>query len=192
LLWFGLGSLATVRMVVSIATGGPATIGGSLRSVMGRLPAYVGWGLLAGVISFGAVLACILPVFYVAAVFTILSPIVVFERGNAISRCFQLFHNDFGSAAARVLTIAAVSIGAAVIFGAMSTIGTAAVGAGSPLTPALDASSASLTAGAIIGGVFDLAAYLVSGVIVAPLVVATYADLRARHEPFTTSHLIDS
>jgi hypothetical protein len=191
-LWFALGTLATVRMVVSIATGTPLTIGGALRSVVGRLPAYIGWAFLAGLISIVALLACILPVFYVAAVFAILTPVIVFERTNVISRCFQLFHADFGSAAARVVTIAAVSIGAGVVVATMSSIGTAAVGGGTLLAPSLDASTASLIASSIISAVFNLASYLFSGVVITPLIVATYADLRARREPFTTSQLITS
>jgi hypothetical protein len=187
-IWVGAGTLATARMVVTIATGGHPSAGAALRSIVGRIPAYLGWGLLAGLITLVALLVCILPVFYVAAVFAVLSPVVLFERGNPISRCFQLFHKDLGAALIRILTIAGLGIGAGIVFAIISGIGGAAFGAG--FAPGVTQSTATIIASAIFSTVVTVLSYLFSGVVITPFIVATYTDLRARTEPFSTSQLI--
>jgi hypothetical protein len=187
---YAVGQLATARTVVAVATGGRIGVGEALRSVLHRLPALVGWYLLAGLICVGALLACVLPVFYVAAVFTILPAVVLFERGNAISRCFALFHTDLGAAVGRVATIIGVSIAGAIVFGALSTPITLATTGASAFTASADPSVAAVVLGGLLTSVLDGVYYVLSGVVLTPLIVATYADLRARHEPFSTAYLM--
>ena len=191
-LWSAIGILATARMVVVIATGHRPTVGDALRAALRRVLPCIGWYVVAGLISVAAVLACIVPVFYVSAVFVILPAVVLFERGNAIGRCFQLFHADIGAAAGRVLTIAGLGVAAAVVFAAIGGVFAMLVQGSSFLATSSTASDAAVITSSLVETVLTSAASLLTGVVVTPLIVATYADLRARREPFTTAYLLDT
>lgn len=191
-LWSAIGILATARMVVVIATGHRPTVGDALRAALRRVLPCIGWYVVAGFISLAALVACIVPIFYVSAVFVILPAVVLFERGNAIGRCFQLFHADFGAALGRVLTIAGLSIAAAVVFASIGAVFAAIIQGSSFLVTSPTASDAAVITGSLVETVLTSAASLLTGVVVSPLIVATYADLRARHEPFTTSYLLNT
>nr|BFE74911.1 hypothetical protein GCM10020092_082120 [Actinoplanes digitatis] len=183
LLIYLIGTLVAVRVTVSIATGADMRVGQAVRAVLPRVPALIGWSLLTGLITFAAVLACILPVFYVGAVFVVLPVVVLFERGNAVSRCFSLFHNDLGAAVARIATIAGLGLAISLPF----IVGSVA------LSLLLDGTAFTGTGGVIAasvtGSVLDGMGSLICGVVLTPLIVATYADLRARREPFSTAWL---
>ena len=188
LLGFGLGAillsvvvaavitLASVHIGVSVAVGAPPRVGDAIGLAVRRILPLIGWQLLAIPIYIAAVCLCVLPVFYIAAVFLVLPVVVAVERTNAISRCFSLFHNNLGTSASRAATIIGITIGAAIVGGL--------IGSG------LDVAMRSTTPGnngIIVGSV---ATTLVTGVIsaaiavfVAPLTLAAYADLRARREP---------
>lgn len=184
LLWYALCAMATARLVVTVATGGQPRIGEALSSVLTRVPALAGWYLLAGPLFLVALVACFLPVFYVIAVLTILPAVVLFERGTGIGRCFQLFHGDFGAAAGRTATILGLNFGAAMAFSPVSALFGALVHA------AISTSSASgVIVGATLQGLLSTLFSITLGVVLAPLSVLTYADLRARYEPFSTAHL---
>ncbi|GAA0489448.1 hypothetical protein Ade02nite_73710 [Paractinoplanes deccanensis] len=165
-----LVQLATLDVAVQHATGRPVSIAAALRTGLRRLPALAGWGLLGGLVVLVGFLLCVLPAFYVGAALATLPVIVLVERGAAIGRAFRLFHGDFGSSIARVATLAAVQIALAVIEGISGFI------------TALDPTG-------ITGGVTSVASALVSGVVVAPFLLTTYADMRARVEPFRTADL---
>jgi hypothetical protein len=179
-----------VRLVADAALGREARAGRALRSVLPRLPALIGWTMVGGLIALVAVLACILPVFYVAAVLAILPVVVLFEPGGGISRCFQLFHTDLGAAVARIATIAGLGL-AVVIPASMLSAVASAVTQGSAFSDpqAAAASTAAIAVGSVVGTVLSSAASVISGVLLTPLIVATYADLRARREPFVTAYL---
>ena len=190
LLIYVIGTMASARMVVTVATGGPARIGPAVRSVLPRVPALIGWYLVAGLLSVAAFCACVLPLFYVLAVLLILPAVVAFERGGDIARCFRLFHADLGAAAGRVATIAALGLGLSLVVGALSTIVTlVTLGSAFP-DPAAAAATGAVVADSVLGSLLTGLASVISGVILTPLMVATYADLRARHEPFSTAQLV--
>jgi hypothetical protein len=188
--WYVLGTLATVRMVVTVATGGQPRIGESLKSVLHRVPAMIGWYFVAGLLLIGAVLACFLPVFYVGAVVTVLPAVVLFERDVGVGRCFQLFHGDFGAAVGRAATILGLYLAGAVAFGIVSALISGIVQGVSGINGSLDVGSAGVITGSTLESLVDGVYYLVSGVVLTPLIVAMYADLRARHEPFSTAYLV--
>ncbi|BBH66303.1 hypothetical protein ACTI_29880 [Actinoplanes sp. OR16] len=166
---------ACVQLTVQAATGRPVSLGGALRTGLRRTPALFGWGVLAALLGFVAILLCVLPVFYVAAALAVLPVVVTVERGVGIGRCFQLFHADLGASLGRVATIYGVAIGAALCLGVVSVIVQA-------------------TAGALAGSVTDVllnGAFTVAfGVVSSPFLVTAYADMRARREPFSTAHLM--
>ncbi|MFI7598847.1 hypothetical protein [Actinoplanes sp. NPDC049681] len=187
---FAIGSLVTMTLVVAIATGAQARIGTAVRGVLPRIPALIGWSLVAALILTAALFACVLPVFYVGAVFVVLTPVVLFERGGAIGRCFNLFHTDIGAAVARIATIAGVSIAISLAFAAVSAAVTLLVGGASFSDPFAVADTGAMVVSSVTGTVLSTVASLICGVVLTPLIVATYADLRARREPFTTADLI--
>jgi hypothetical protein len=171
----GIITLATVHIGVAVAVGAEARVGDALRLAARRVFPLIGWQLLAAPIYLVAVCLCVLPVFYVAAVFLVLPVVVAIERTNAIGRCFSLFHTNFGPAAARTATILGITIGSAVV-GALigSVLDLVATAAAPGDAGVLVGSVASTLVGAVITGVV--------AILVAPLTLTTYADLRARTE----------
>jgi hypothetical protein len=186
---YSLGVLATVRMTVTIASGGTPSIGAAIRVALRRLPASIGWGIPAGLMMVVAVLLCFLPIFYVAPVFTLLPAVVLFERGNAIARCFRLFHIDLGSATARIATTFGLGLGVGAVVGILTLIATVVTKGGSLVDPAAAVSTTALVTGSVITTVLSGLRYLIVGALITPFTVATYADLRARTEPFTSAQL---
>jgi len=111
---------------------------------------------------------------YFGAVFTVLPAIVLLERGNAISRSFQLVHADIGAALGRIVVYYGVSFLFVTVEGLLSRAITAF---GTSLAVTVVATAA--------GIVFSLAA----AVAISPMVLTAYADMRARREPFSTAYL---
>ncbi|RZU54501.1 hypothetical protein EV385_6452 [Krasilnikovia cinnamomea] len=179
-----VGTLVTARLAVIVATGGVPRVGTALRGVLPRVPALIGWSLVAGLICLAALLACFVPILYVGAVFVLLPMVVLFEPGEGIGRCFRLFHTDIGVAVGRIATAVVLSFGVALPFVALSAV---AAMLGSPGTVA---GTGALIAGSVTSTVLSQLGSLVAGVVVTPLVVAAYADLRARREPFSTALLV--
>jgi hypothetical protein len=175
-------TVASMHVGTSAAIGVPPRVGPALGIAVRRMFPMVGWQVLAGLIMLVALLACILPVFYAYAVFTILPAVVAFERGNAIGRCFRFFHNDLGSAAARTATIRGIGLAAGV---AASLVGNVL----SAVAQVAFAGSAGLVAGVVAS---TAVAVMVGGgvaVLLMPMTLTAYADLRARVEPLTTATL---
>jgi hypothetical protein len=183
-LLYGVVQLATARAVASVATGRPTSAGAELAAGLRRLPALVGWWLLAVPILLLAVLLCVLPVFYVSAVLLLLQAIVVFERGNAIARCFQLFHTDLGTAVGRLATVWGLFVAVGIALALVTSVITLAT------LPAGQAYDGGALTGSIVSGVLQCIGALVTGVLFTPLIVLAYTDLRARREPFTTDELL--
>ena len=171
----GIITLASVHVGASIAIGAPVRIGDALRLAGRRVLPMLGWQLLAIPIYLAAFCACILPVFYVVAVFTVLPVIVAIERTNAISRSFSLFHGDVGASLGRIATILGITIGVGLVAGVLGTVIEAAMRASV-------AGSAGIVSGSIVSTALTA---VVSGAVVvptAPLTLAAYADMRARKD----------
>jgi hypothetical protein len=183
-------TIATMQMSVSIATGGQPRLGPALSAAAKRAFPLIGWQLLAGLIMLVGLCACVLPFFYFLAVFTVMPGVVAFERTNAISRCFRLFHANLGVAVGRVATIVGISIGAGVFASIISGIvGGGGGGFGFSATVTTESTGAIFVASAIsaiIGAVIDRGVAIVTG----PLTLTAYADMRARVEPLTTQTLL--
>jgi hypothetical protein len=178
-----LVTLMTVHLVVQVASGRRAQFGPALRAALPRILPLLGWSSLAGLILFGGVCACILPVFYFLAVFTVLAPVVMFERGGAVGRCFRLFHGDLGASLGRIATIVGLGIGVAVV---ESVINGGLLAATGGATADLSTRVAVPLVSAVIGAGLNGGL----GVLTAPLTVLTYADQRARIEPVRSADLI--
>lgn len=163
-----------IRLVVLAATGQPVSIAAAFSTGIRRAPAVVGWGLLAGFVYIAAILACFLPIFYAAAALMVLPVVVTLERGSGIGRCFSLFNADIGTSVARVATLFGISVGSAFVAGVLGA-GFETIAGG--------------TAGVLFSTVFNSITALAISVIVAPLLVAAYADMRSRREPFSTAYL---
>jgi hypothetical protein len=177
-----LATLAAVHVVVVAATGGQPRLGSCLSGAARRLFPMIGWSVLAGLITIAGLCACILPVFYLIAVFTILAPVVALERGGVISRCFRLFHGDLGASLGRVATIAGIGFGGILLAAITGAIGGAITDPTTATTPALVISElASSAVGVAIAGVLRI--------LTDPLTVAAYADMRARVEPLSSAVL---
>jgi hypothetical protein len=183
-------TVATMQMSVAIAVGGQPRLGPALSAAARRAFPLIGWQLLAGLIMLVGLCACVLPFFYFLAVFTVMPGVVAFERTNAISRCFRLFHANFGVAVGRVATIVGISIGTGIIASVISQI----VGAGgnsfslstSATTETTSVIVVASIISAVIGAVIDRGVAIVTG----PLTLTAYADMRARVEPLTTQTLL--
>ena len=167
-------SLTAQRILVQAATGRPISVGAALLDGLGRTPALIGWGFLVALMVIVGILCCIVPGLYFGAVFTVLPAVVLLERGNAISRSFQLLHADIGSALGRIVIYYAVSLLFVVVEG-LITSGISAIGTSIGVTV--------VSTGVAI--VFTLA----SAVVLAPMILTAYADMRARREPFSTAYL---
>jgi hypothetical protein len=169
--------LSAQRILVQVATGRPASIGAALLDGLRRTPALIGWGFPVALMVLGGLLFCILPGLYLGAVFTVLPAIVLLERGNAISRSFQLVHADIGAALGRIVVYYGVSF----LFVTVESLLSRAVAA-------FGTSLAGTVVSTAVGIVFSLAA----AVAISPMVLTAYADMRARREPFSTAYLAAS
>jgi len=179
-----LVTLAAVHVVAAAATGRQASVGDALRGAVRRLLPLIGWQLLAGLIVVAGICACILPGLYFAAVFMVLPAVVAFERSNAISRCFRLFHGNIGASVARVATILGVIIVASLVGGVIGG------GISAIVAPAATATSGALIAGQLLTTVIGVIVAAAIGILTAPMIVTAYADMRARIEPVSTSVLV--
>jgi hypothetical protein len=146
-----------------------------------RIHAMIGWGLLAGLLAGVGLLLCIVPGIYVAFVMITLPAIVLLERGKGIGRAFELFHAKFGASLARVATIVGIYLVASVVESAFS---------GLVSDGGFDPYAAPTVSSALIGSILSVAFSVVLSIVLAPLTLTAYADMRARREPFSTSYLM--
>ena len=179
LIVFGLLSvvvqLATVDVLVQRALGRPVALGAALRAGLRRMLPLIGWEILGGLLAFVGLVFCILPGIYVVAVLMILPPLILLERGQGIGRAFQLFHADFGAALGRAATI----VGLYFAFSLVSTSFSGALNSGGEPNVGMG------IVAAIIGAGLSIATF----VVISPLLLTAYADMRARREPFSTAYL---
>ncbi|WP_250035609.1 hypothetical protein [Paractinoplanes maris] len=170
-----VAQLATLEVVVQRATGRPVSAGQALLAGLRRSLALLGWQILAGLTVLAGALLCFLPGIYAAIVLIILPPIILLERGKGIGRAFQLFHADFGASIARIATVGGLNIAFILVEGVFVGV----------LNPGADTSSPLGIASAVLSALFSVA----TGVVICPLILTAYADMRARHEPFSTAYL---
>jgi hypothetical protein len=182
-------TIATIQVGVAIAAGGQPRLGPALLAALRRAFPLLGWQMLAGLVMAAGLCACVLPIFYLLAVFTILPAVVTFERTNAISRCFRLFHGSLGPAVGRIAAILGIGIGAAVVSSILSGIVGAAAGASAGLAPTAASNGASVAA-TVVSVLISAVIARGTGVLTGPLTLTAYADLRARIEPLTTQTLL--
>ncbi|MET7396237.1 hypothetical protein ABZS66_22410 [Dactylosporangium sp. NPDC005572] len=179
--------IASNHIGVAVASGVQPQVGRSLALAAKRVFPLIGWQLLAGLITVVGFCACILPGFYLIAVFLVLPVVVTFERTNVISRCFQLFHGDLGSSIARVATVWGISIGVAVIASIIGQVIQVAFGGAESLTGNFETTgpvlTAALTVGIVVSSIFTAVLTAAGSVLTAPLTLTAYADMRARIEP---------
>jgi hypothetical protein len=175
-----LATLAAVHIVVQTAAGGQPRLASCLAGAARRLFPMIGWEILAGLIIFAGICACILPGIYFVAVFAIIAPVVAVERGGTISRCFKLFHGNLGVSVARVATIIGLGLAGRLLAAVTGAIGGAITDPTSATTPALVISE-------LVGSAVAVAISGVLRVLTDPLTVGAYADMRARVEPLSSS-----
>ncbi|MFI5907426.1 hypothetical protein [Dactylosporangium sp. NPDC051541] len=194
-----VGSLITVagnQIAVTVAAGQPPRLGPAFALAVRRFLPLWGWSLLAALMMLVGFCLCVLPGIYLYAVFVILPAVVTFERGSgAISRCFQLFHRDFGSAIARIATIIGLSLLVGVISylvgqiieTAMGGTESASFGTGPASNVALTSTViTAIVVSRLVTTLLEAAVKLFTDV----LTVTAYADLRAGTDPgLTTAHL---
>ncbi|GAB2597850.1 hypothetical protein Aab01nite_73580 [Paractinoplanes abujensis] len=170
-----VSQLATLDILVQRATGRPVSVGTALKNGLRRFFPLLGWQILAGLIILVGLLFCILPGLYFAVVLTVLTPIILLERGEGISRAFQLFHANFGAALGRIATVYGFYLAFTFVEGIFTSV--------------IDPSGTAGTGVALFLAVVSTAFSVASGVVVAPMVLTAYADMRARREPFSTAYL---
>ena len=172
-------TLAAVHVAASAAAGLEPKVGDALRLAGRRVLPLIGWELLFVPIALVAVCACVLPVLYVAAVAAVLAAVVAVERTNAVARCFGLFNNNLGISVGRIATIFGITIAAGIVSTAIAGIFIASL-----------YSSGSIVAGAVTSTVVGAVLSAAVGVLVAPLTLTAYADMRARKDGITGATIL--
>jgi hypothetical protein len=172
-------TLATVHISVSVAMGLPARVSDALSLAARRVFPLIGWQLLAIPIYLLGVCVCVLPVFYVAAVFSVLPAVVAVERTNVIGRCFTLFNRNVGLSVSRIATIFGLGFAAGVVAFIVSLVVRGILGSSLTGTAPVGATVVSTVLSAVVSAGI--------AVLTAPLIVAAYADMRSRVEPINTA-----
>jgi len=175
-----VATLVAARIVIDTALGRTGGSGAAPAAAARRLPAMIGWSVPALLLAVAAFALCFLPLLYVGAVLLVLPVVVLIERGNAISRCFRLFHADLGAAVSRVATIAGLTVAGVVVVNLITTVILVASGGSLEDRPA-----PATVAEVVLQGVCAVAI----GLVTTPMLVTLYADMRARREPFTSADL---
>ena len=186
-------TVATMHLGLSIASGATRRVGASARYALRRTLPMVGWQVVAALIVLLGLCLCLLPALYPIAVFTILPAVVAFERSNAIGRCFSLFNRSVDVAAGRIATILGISVVtslvASIIGGVIERAAGAPTSLGMPIDVAAVSTSVQIAVGIATTAVSVVLAAAVA-VLTGPLILLTYADLRARVEPLSTQVLV--
>lgn len=175
-----VATLIAARIVIDAALGRTGAFGPAGAAAARRLPAMLGWSVPALLLAVAAFVLCFLPLLYVGAVLLVLPIVVLVERGNAISRCYQLFHADIGTAVSRVATIAGLTVAGVVVANLITTVILVASGS-SPADRPVPATVAEV----VVQGLSTVAI----GLVTTPMLVTAYADMRARREPSTSAAL---
>jgi hypothetical protein len=187
-------AVATMYVGVAIATRGQANVGPALGVALRRAFPLIGWQLIGGLLVLVGLCLCLLPAVYPIAVLTVLPAVVAFERTNAVGRCFHLFNRSFGAAAGRIATILGITIAGAIVAALVSEV--VAVASGAPSGLGLEATASTVSMGTLVVGtaisaLVSLTITQAVAVVTGPMILATYADLRARAELLSTPTLVN-
>jgi hypothetical protein len=108
---------ASIYVAVQDASGREATVNQALRFASGRAPALIGWGLVAGALTFLGFVMLVVPGIYLALVFAAtLAGVVTIERGT-LARCFELVNRRLWPTVGRMAIAAAGGILYSVVSG---------------------------------------------------------------------------
>jgi hypothetical protein len=175
-----LTTVGAVHVAVSVALRRPVRLGAAVGYALRRALPLLGWQTLAVLLAVVSLCACIVPVFYVLTVVSVLPAVVAFERGGALTRCFRLFHHRLDVAASRLVIAAVVSFGFTAAGQSLSTFagGSGALGGAAWELPGI-------VSGTVAAGLVSA----IGGVLIVPLLLTAYADMRAHAEPLSTSVL---
>jgi hypothetical protein len=164
---------ASIWTVTRQAAGMPAPFGQAMGYGLKNSLRIFGWLLLYGLmIGLGAV-CCVLPGIYFALAGSMIVPLVIFSRGS-ISDSFRMVNKNFGAVLGRVLLVFAITLAVGLIGGVASGV----FGAAMPTSGALAVSG---TISAVLSIPTEM--LLIVGILL------TFAELRAREMPTTTTML---
>lgn len=158
---FAVAQAVTVHLAIRGADGRPCTALESMRLVAPRIPASIGWTLLAAAACTVGMILLVLPGAYLSVViFASLYGVVVVERAG-IGRCFRLIKGRFWATTGRLI----IAVLLLMVYSIIPSIASAVISLASPVV------------GGLVNGILTLPAL----VFYAAVFVVTYAELR-RHE----------
>lgn len=176
--------LVTILAAVKLATNDAA--GQSIRMVDAYRSSWplgwptFGWSLAAGFLIGLGLLACLLPGIYLFIAFSVLVPVMAFQRQGGLAGSFKLVNGNFWPVAGRI----------AMLYGVTTAVSLTLQAVGDQVsipmaTPPMEAAIA------LVGVIVSLAVDLLIEVVVLAGLVVTYAELRGRRQPgLTTAHLV--
>jgi hypothetical protein len=193
---------ASLSMVIRGSNGQHTTVGEALRFAIRRIPALVGWSLVAGlaiVIGFmlvtpgasagnaalaalGVVIAVALAAYLAVTFFSSLLGAVVVER-QGIARCFTLVRDRWWATFGR---LAAVSV-LALAYVLVVTVAASALSTATTSDNALTGASSALSSGSVIVAVLEAALMIPVMVIFVGVFTVTYAELRFHENTAVTT-----
>lgn len=172
--------LAAVKIATNDAAGRPISIVDAYRSSWPLGWPTFGWSLAAGFLTGLGLLACLLPGIYLFIAFSVLVPVMAFQRQGGLAGSFELVNSNFWPVAGRI----------AMLYGVTTAVSLALQVVGDQVevpmaTPPIAAATA------VVGVIASLAVDLLIEVVVLAGLVVTYAELRGRRQPgLTTAHLV--
>jgi len=159
---------ASVFVVIRDAEGQPAPLGEALRFGASRMPAMIGWGLLALVLTSIGYVLLLIPGIYLSIVFgATLAGVVAVER-TGIGRCFALVNPRFWPTAGRLAVYFLITL----VYFAIAHLIASAIGGG-PLSTTT--------------GIVQAILFIPLGIASAGVTVVTYAELRFRENGVVTT-----
>ncbi len=172
--------LAAVRIATNDAVGQSISVAQAFRSSWSLGWPTLGWGLASGVLIAVGLLACLLPGMYLFIAFSVLVPVMAFQRQSGLAESYGLVSTNFWPVAGRI----------AMLYGITTAVSLASQAVGDQVsipmaTPPMEAAIA------VVGVIVSLAVDLLIEVVVLAGLVVTYAELRGRRQPgLTTAHLV--
>lgn len=180
--------VAVTRLMARDALGEPRELADTVRFALRRgLPLW-GWYVLVYLCVVVGLCFCVLPGIYLAVAMSLITPVVVFERGQpAITRSFRLMHANFWPSTGRLLLLGlcygvySMIIGA--VLNAATGVSTTSFNAG--LQGQTRVPESSMLAQVLVG-VLDTALAVPATVVVIAGILALYAELRGRDGDLVT------
>jgi hypothetical protein len=168
------GTLCAFWIGARAANGDSFDFPSALRFGLRRLLPYLGWAVLAGLLTGVGFLLCLVPGIWLGVVFySSLLGVVAFEQGrygSAFSRCFALNRNHWWSNFGRLLLMILLGL----VWGAVVGVVGGAVGGDS----------------LVVGQLVSSIAGAGSGVVSTALLLVLYAERRNAEQPITTRALV--